>query len=246
MKIFGPILLSSLTLLRFILLMLSTIIFMLLSIAENWICSGKIPYKFRSQRLWGKTCLFLLGFVVKKNKMPVLPTYMFMANHRSYIDIFLVAAYSRSAFVAKAELLKWPVLGLAFKSVKAIMVNRDDLRSQLGTLKKIQQSVENGISISIFPEGTTSEGPGTIAFKNGSFKIAAELGIPVIPCAIAYNDRKHAWVGNDTFIPHFFRQMWKPFSTVHIRFDQPLKEAGFSTLKKKCHESINKMLGDIE
>jgi 1-acyl-sn-glycerol-3-phosphate acyltransferase len=190
--------------------------------------------------------LFLLGFIVNKNKKTVLPRYILMANHRSYVDIFLIAALSRSAFVAKAELLKWPVLGLAFKSVRAIMVNRDDLRSQLGTLKKMQESVESGISISLFPEGTTSEGPGTLPFKNGSFKIAAELSIPVIPCAIAYRDRKHAWVGNDTFIPHFFRQMLKPFSTVHVRFGQPLKEAGFLTLKNRCHEAIDEMLSDIE
>jgi len=169
-----------------------------------------------------------------------------MPNHRSYIDVFLMLAYSPSTIVGKAEILKWPVLGHAMKYGRTIIVNRGEMRSRIDTMRKIGESVMNGISVMIFPEGTTSKGPGILSFKKGTFNVAAELNIPIIPCAICYEDVDHAWVGDDSFVSHFFRQMWKPFSRVEVRFGDPICNNNFNVLKEETKLSIKSMLDKME
>lgn len=234
-----------LTLIRFILLIGVSFILLLVLFVENALCRESGSFKFISARIWGHAILFIFGFIVYKNKIPKTGSYLLMPNHRSYLDIFLMSALSPSAFVAKAELLKWPIVGPALRCGKAITVQRNDMKSLLGTMKKIQDSINNNISITIFPEGTTAHGPELLPFKNGTFKIAAELGIPIIPCAIEYADKNNSWVSDDTLIKHIFRQLWKPLSFVHVRFGNPIINNDFNVLKHHTKTSIETMLKDI-
>jgi 1-acyl-sn-glycerol-3-phosphate acyltransferase len=169
-----------------------------------------------------------------------------MPNHRSYIDIFIMAAYVPATFVAKAELRRWPIFGQAMKVFRVITVKRNDLRSMIGTMNKLKQRIDDGIPVTVFPEGTTFEGPGTKNFKKGTFKIAAEIGVPVVPCAISYSDTRIAWVGSDLFIWHFFRQFWKPFTKVTVRFGEPIIDDDYKVLNEKTYKAINGMLEEIE
>jgi 1-acyl-sn-glycerol-3-phosphate acyltransferase len=219
---------------------------MFLVIAEDFLTGEKRSFKFITAKWWGRSALFLLGFIVKRNQLPKQPVYILMPNHRSYVDIFLMAAYSPSAFIAKAEIAKWPLIGIALKHCKAIFVKRDSLKSMVNTMEAISQSIENGISVTLFPEGTTTSGPGTKVFKSGSFKMAAEMNAAIIPCAISYLDPNHAWVGDDTFIVHFFRQMWKPFSFVQVRFGEPIKSTDMDLLKEQTKLAIDTMLEKMD
>jgi len=169
-----------------------------------------------------------------------------MPNHRSYIDVLLMASYSSSTFVGKAEVLKWPVIGSAMKHGRAIIVNRKEMKSKINTMRKIGETVKNGTPVTIFPEGTTFKGPGILPFKNGTFQVAAEMNIPIIPCAINYHDKDDAWVGDDLLVPHFFRQMWKPFSLVEVKFGKPITSNDFNVLKEETKQSINSMLMNME
>jgi 1-acyl-sn-glycerol-3-phosphate acyltransferase len=246
MKMLFRILLFPLAFLRFVTIVIVTFICMLLVIAEDYLTGEKREFRFVTMKWWGRSVLFLLGVVVQRNQIPSLPTYILMPNHRSYVDIFLMSALSPSAFIAKAELLTWPLIGLALRHCKAIMVKRDSLKSMVETMNAIQQSIEKGVSVTLFPEGTTFRGPGTRLFKSGSFKIAAELGIPVIPCAISYRNAGHAWVGNDMFISHFFRQFWKPLSIVNVRFGEPVCSSDMDELKEQTKQAIDDMLEVID
>ena len=247
MNVVLRILLSPLTIFRFIIVILITLLLIPFLIIEDFLSEKrKKEYRFIIVRIWAKSILFVLGFIVDKNKLPSIKKYILMPNHRGYIDIFLMGALSPSAFVAKAELLRWPLIGKALLHCKAILVKREELGSLIGAMQAIDRSIKNGISVTLFPEGTTYEGPGTKIFKSGSFKIAAELKVPVIPCAISFQDPKHAWVGNDTFVPHFFRQMWKPFSKVCIRFGEPLISNDFAALKEQTKQTIDTLLKQLE
>ena len=97
----------------------------------------------------------------------------------------------------------------------------------------------------LFPEGTSYKGPLTKPFKNGSFKIAADAGIPVIPMAIHYKDINDAWVDDDTFLGHFFRQMSKPVTHVSIRYGKPLTHADYKVLQTETRKQIHAMLEEI-
>jgi len=194
---------------------------------------------------WGKSILFICGIKVHKNKIPRAGNFIIMPNHRSYLDIFLIAAYTPAAFVAKAELMKWPLLKTGVRLTNSIFVTRSDPKSLISAMHKIKSSVEKQIPVAIFPEGTTSKGPLTRPFKNGSFKIAADAKIAVIPMAIHYNDDRDSWVDDDSFIGHFLIQMSKPVTSVNITYGTPVYNSNNKTLQKETREQIDRMLSKL-
>jgi 1-acyl-sn-glycerol-3-phosphate acyltransferase len=194
---------------------------------------------------WGKSILFVCGIKVSCNEIPTHSHFILMPNHRSYLDIFIVAALTPAAFVAKAELKNWPFMKTGAKITNTIFVSRSELQSLISTMNKIKDSVKRGIPVVLFPEGTSFKGPLTKPFKNGSFKIAADSGIQVIPMAIHFEDENDAWVDDDTFVGHFFRQMGKPVTSVTIRYGSPLANNNYKVLQQKTREQIDIMLQEI-
>jgi 1-acyl-sn-glycerol-3-phosphate acyltransferase len=131
---------------------------------------------------------------------------------------------------------------VGIKITNSILVDRSEIKSLVKTMNKIKESVQKGIPVILFPEGGTYIGPLTKPFKNGSFQIAADLNIPVIPMAINYNDVNDAWVGNDTFLKHFFGQMGKPVTKVDIRFGTPVSGSEYKQIQNQVKDQINTML----
>jgi len=148
--------------------------------------------------------------------------------------------------VGKAELAKWPFGRLAIKATHSILVDRNNSSSLLHTMRAIKTSVSRGIPVTLFPEGTTFKGPLTKTFKNGSFKIAADAHIPVIPMAIEYHDKNDAWIGQETFVGHFFRQMWKPRRRVYVRFGKPVSNSNYQQLQHDVKVAIDTMLEQLQ
>ncbi len=195
---------------------------------------------------WGRSILFMCGIKLNKNDLPQSDNYILMPNHRSYIDIFIVAATTPAAMVGKAEIAKWPFGALGARVTNSILVDRKNQKSLLLTMKRIKESVNSGMPVILFPEVTTYKGPLTKKFKNGSFKIAADGNIPIIPMAIDFKDVNDAWVDKDTFVGHFFRQLGKPFTYVTIRYGNPISETDHKLLQAKTKEQIDSMLMAIQ
>ncbi len=245
MKILRIILLSPLALIRLLLVLLSTLFFS--TIALVWMKISGFSRKVQRWTMgnWGKSLTWICGIRLDKKTFPADSNFILMSNHRSYLDIFIIAGLTPSAMVGKAEIAKWPLGKLAMTVSNSILVDRNNTSSLINTMKKIKESVSQGIPVTLFPEGTTYKGPLTKTFKNGSFKIAAETGIPVIPMAIQYKDREDAWVGDDTFLGHFFRQISKPVTHVEIQYGAPLILADYKELQTKTKESIDHMLKEM-
>lgn len=246
MKILRTIFLFPLALLRLVLIVLATSLLAIVGVCwyklfgfsrqlQQWILSS-----------WGKIILVILNVRIEHNELPQLNNFILMPNHRGYLDIFIVSALTPSAIVAKAELKNWPLVRIGLKITNAILVERNNSGSLIQTMKRIKAAVEQGIPVTLFPEGTTYKGPLTKDFKNGSFKIAAESGIPVIPLAIDFHDTEDAWVDDDTFIAHFFRQMGKPVTRVTLRFAPPVTMNDFSELRNRVKTTIDQMLTEIQ
>lgn len=196
-------------------------------------------------RTWGKSILFVLGVKIYRNELPKTKNFILMPNHRSYIDIFIVSGLTPAALVGKAEIKKWPFGSLGAKVTNSILVDRSEIKSLVTTMNKIKESVNQNIPVTLFPEGTTFKGPLTKPFKKGSFKIAADTGIPVIPMAIHYKDVNDAWVDKDTLVGHIFRQMGKPISKVYLRYGNPITNADYKILQKETREQIDTMLSQL-
>jgi 1-acyl-sn-glycerol-3-phosphate acyltransferase len=122
-------------------------------------------------------------------------TYIVCPNHTSNLDIasMCILVKDECSFIGKEALKDGLVTGLFFRSVD-IPVNRDSNISAYRAFKKAAKKLENGASMVIFPEGKIGDEypPILHSFKNGPFKLAIELKIPIIPVSSA-NTWKMLW-----------------------------------------------------
>lgn len=114
---------------------------------------------------------------------------MFVANHRSMLDIMLMyyTVSTPFVFVGKKELAKIPIFGFFYKRT-CILVDRNSLRSKSAVMKEATRRIENGLSVCIFPEGRIPDDTSIILdrFKDGAFRLAIEHKIPI--AALVFHD----------------------------------------------------------
>ena len=144
------------------------------------------PAQFRTNRGFPKTkpSRFFLRF--RK-----LKPAMFVANHCSWMDIPYVCrvlGFQNSKMIAKAELLKVPILGRALAVAGHILLDRTDRRSQMRAYKEGVEWLKEGVNLVTFPEGTRSKDGRLKSVKKGAFKMAQTAGAPVVPMSIHYAD----------------------------------------------------------
>jgi 1-acyl-sn-glycerol-3-phosphate acyltransferase len=131
---------------------------------------------------------------------------LYVSNHRSMLDPFIELNLIEAFIVSKAEVAKYPIIGAGARATGVIFVQRGDHTSRSATKDAIRQTLLDGYSVLIYPEGTTSNLQTTQDFKLGSFKVAFEANIPVVPVAIDYRDPTHKWEDGGLlgFIMHKF------------------------------------------
>jgi len=229
---------------RLFFLILVSLIWLIIGTMLQWMTTNSIKSSRWVVKNWAQWVLKILH--IKVNFFGSVPTMqsIIMANHRSYLDIFILLAYFPESIVGKQELRQWPIIGQATKLARMILVDRTNFKSLFETMRKIEIALRSGSSVIIFPEGTTFKGPQTLNFKTGGFAVASKKGIQVIPCAINYSNIEDAWVGDDLFIPHFFRQMGKPVTEVNLWFGQPIYNSSARQLKLTTQNAINQILLD--
>lgn len=113
--------------------------------------------------------------------------YIIVANHTSNLDIaaIMILCPGNFSFIGKDELLENPVTGFFFKTVD-IAVKRSSKISSFRAFKRAEEYLLSGKSVAIFPEGGISDEypPRLQEFKNGGFKLAVDLKIPILPVVI--------------------------------------------------------------
>lgn len=125
--------------------------------------------------------------VIGEENVPDEPV-LFIGNHRSYFDILVT--YSRckrlTGYVAKKEMLSYPLLRDWMKRLYCLFLDRDNMKEGLKTILQAIDYVKQGISICIFPEGTrnTGEELTMLPFHQGSFKIAEKSGCAIVPMSL--------------------------------------------------------------
>ena len=163
--------------------------------------------------------------------------YVIIANHFSYIDIPALAALNIPfKFIGKMQVNNIPVLGYIFKNLH-IMVDRDSKESRKQTYIDSFNSIDEGYSIGIFPEGgiKTEKVPKMAPFKNGAFAMALEKQVPILPVSLlgAYKIMKGSFFIN-----------WSPCEVV---CHKPIYTDGFTTkdidkFRDKCYKILQSEL----
>lgn len=127
---------------------------------------------------------------ISKNNEPVI----LISNHQSNLDIPTLLAYLplNFSFIAKKEMKNWPIIGLWMKALNCIFLDRKNFRQGMKDMKKAIKNIENGYSYVIFPEGSRSPNGNIQDFKKGSFKLAVDTKVKIIPITLigTYNIQK--------------------------------------------------------
>jgi 1-acyl-sn-glycerol-3-phosphate acyltransferase len=122
---------------------------------------------------------------VKKDK-----SYIFIANHRSYLDTTALFAYvpKRIALIAKKEVLKVPVLGRGMQFINFLAIDRSNPEKAWKTMERVREIVDGGYSFGIFAEGTRAMPGELLPFKKGAFHVAMQSGAAIVPVTIKNTD----------------------------------------------------------
>ncbi|MCB1646149.1 MAG: 1-acyl-sn-glycerol-3-phosphate acyltransferase [Pseudomonadales bacterium] len=113
-------------------------------------------------------------------------SYVIAANHQSQFDIFVLYGFLGMdiKWVMKQELRQVPFLGLACVAMGHILIDRSNTEAAISSINNARDRIRRGNSVVFFPEGTRSRTGELKSFKKGAFRLAQELGLPVLPVAI--------------------------------------------------------------
>lgn len=139
--------------------------------------------------VWARRLMRLAGgkvTVVGLENIPKDMPVLFVGNHSGYFDIPLLLGYLDNVhpIVAKKEIAKMPLINRWMRLFNCLFIDRKNPRQSVSTLNEAAQLIEQGHSVSIFPEGTRAKDGKVGEFKSGAFKIAAKANAPIVPIAI--------------------------------------------------------------
>lgn len=144
-----------------------------------------------------------------------------VANHQSYVDVFLHASIFGLRFTPKKEIKSWPILGWYTDMTRPIWVDRDSRQASGGLMEQFRDTLRHKVPLIVYPEGTTSDGrSGLKAFKTTPFETVCGTDIPIQPVISIYHpapgDMHPAWYGDATFLPHLWALLGNRKSTADV------------------------------
>jgi len=194
------------------------------------------PYALFGARNW----LRLSGVRVRVSGLERLDparSYVFVANHRSFLDTAALFYHLRRriGIIAKKELLKVPILGYGMGYVNILAIDRSTRARAIETMKAATDRLRRGVSFGVFAEGTRARPGELLPFKKGAFYMAVEAGVPVAPVAIKHTDEL---MGKGTGVA-------RP-GTVELVVLPPVETAGLSTDEdvRRLAERANAMVAE--
>jgi len=170
---------------------------------------------------------------------------IFVLNHRSALDILITVAKLEAAHVSRADLARWPVIGIAAKRIGTLFVDRESRMSAVAVLQAMRRAVEGGRGIIVFPEGTTYDGDEVRKFHAGAFSIAKRTGAEIVPVGVAYG-AGGASFGDETFLQHMRRVSAATGTRIAMIAGEPIRPEGQShdELAQKSRAAVQALVNE--
>jgi len=148
-----------------------------------------------------------------------------VANHRSTVDILLMLHLFGGNLLARGDMATWPAIGVMARRAGTLFVDREDPSSGAAAVQSMRERMRRGITVCVFPEGTTFPGDEVREFQAGAFiAIAREKGL-VTPVGLAYETRD-AIYGDEPVGDHMKRIARAPSIRVAVAAGTPFSAAG--------------------
>jgi 1-acyl-sn-glycerol-3-phosphate acyltransferase len=174
-----------------------------------------------------------------------------VANHVSWLDIFVIDTIYPSRFVAKSDIRDWPLIGWLCAMAGTVFIARGRMRDVRRIFQDLVLSIRNGEHIAFFPEGTTSSQGALLPFHANLFEAAIDAKVPVQPYALRYVDaRGHFhptvdFVGDMSFAQSMVAILRGEKIIAHLIVLPPIDTAGAHRrdLAQTAHDAIAVALG---
>ena len=161
------------------------------------------------KRIYCRAVLRCLGVRMRVSGGPIrnLRGQLVVSNHISWVDVFAIGAVMPGSFVARADLITWPALGIAARMASVIPIERRSLRTLPGVVSTVVQRIGDGHTVVAFPEGTTFCGRDNGTFRPAMFQAAIDANRPVQPVRVSYRHRD----GSPSTVTAFFGEhsLWE-------------------------------------
>ena len=193
------------------------------------------------RRRFYRGALRILGIRIRVyGSLSVRRPLFVVANHASYLDIFVLGSVLPSVFVSKQEVRRWPVIGSVASWQQTIFIARNP-RAPADEIKPIVDALNAGQNVTVFPEGTSTDGRSVLPFKSPLFDAAKTANAFIQPIGLVYRERHggvisqkdrdfYTWGTDAPFFTHFLRLILRPGVLVevwirpHLAPDQGRKE----------------------
>ena len=191
------------------------------------------------------------GVRVRSEGQPLPRHVLFLANHLSWLDILVLAGASGTAFVAKDDVARWPVVGWLARLNDTVFIARAARAAVKDQADALRRALAAGKPVALFPEGTTEGGMDILPFRAS---LLASLfpplpGVLVQPVALDYGAAGHdlAWIGEETAPANARRILSrKGHVPVTVRFLAPVDPAAAGdrkALAERARAEIVEALG---
>lgn len=182
---------------------------------------------------------------------------LLVSNHQSYLDILVIAAHFPVRFVAKQEVRDWPVIGLMTKLAGTIFIDRRSLRNGTHCVREIADALRAGMSVHVFPEGTSTDGSHVLPFKPLLFSGATRAGAPVLPATIRYlainqqplepqSRDQCCWYGEMNFLTHFWQLLAVPSMQISVEFHSLMKTSAQTNSREVALQAQQQITENFE
>jgi len=193
-------------------------------------------------------------------KVEVIGTHLkrdvfYVANHVSWIDILSLAGACGTAFVAKAELAKAPVVGWLASLNRTVFVKREHRMGVADQINLLKEALADNWSVTVFPEGTTTDGQSLLPFKTSMLSVLEPPppGVLVQPVLLEYGEIAEwiGWVGEESGLNNAKRVLARRGTfKLRVHFLEPFSPEDFrgrkaigNEARRRIEEALQDALG---
>ena len=199
-----------------------------------WVVALRFPTLSPDQQharvqVWSQQLLALAGVHLRVvGQPPLTGPVMLVANHISWLDIPVMHAARHCRFVSKSDVKGWPLIGTLATAAGTLYIERSSRRDALRMVRSMQEALERGEVLAVFPEGTTGDGRAMLPFHANLIQAAVAAQSPVQPVGLRFADRATgatsfapSYIGDETLLGSIWRTLSAPPIEAVVHYGTP-------------------------
>jgi len=180
---------------------------------------------------WMRSIATVLGLKIDVQGEICARPVLVVSNHISWVDVIAISVASHGIFVAKSDVMSWPIIGRLAAMSGTRFIARETVSSLRKVLDETTRLLKQGTRVVIFPEGTSTSGSQVMRFSSAVFQAPITAGAMVQAVTLQYRrngelDRLAPFINDDTFVPHLLRLLQAEGIRVSLTFEKPIPAFG--------------------